>query len=65
MTASDTDMVGNTFKGNGYTWTTAPFTIDNVQSAEGNMLTEDVRLALSGGGSQAGNILLRSCKVAG
>lgn len=65
MTASDTGMVGNTFKGNGYTWTTAPFTIDNVQSAEGNMLTEDVRLALSGGGSQAGNILLRSCKVVG
>jgi membrane-bound inhibitor of C-type lysozyme len=62
--ATNTDMVGNTFRGNGYTWTTAPFTIDNVQSADGNMLTEDVNRALSGHNARTADVLVGACKVA-
>ena len=41
VTTGDAGMVGNTFKGGGYTWTTEKFDRDDVDSAAGNMLTVD------------------------
>ena len=37
-TASNADMVGNTFRGGGYTWTTDKFAEDDVEDAKGLML---------------------------
>lgn len=36
------DMVGNTFRGSGYTWSTGKFDRDNVDEVDGDMLTQDV-----------------------
>ncbi|TEA78269.1 hypothetical protein [Allopusillimonas ginsengisoli] len=63
-TSSNADMVGNTFRGNGYTWTTDKFTYDTAGEANGTMLTQDAA-AGQAGASQAGSatVLARECKA--
>ncbi len=65
-TTSNSDLVGNTFRGNGYTWTTEKFTRENVDSANGKMLTQEVQQR-SGTGqpSMVSNIVVKDCKVGG
>jgi len=41
VTAANADMVGNTFRGGGYTWVTGKFDRDDVDEVDGNMLTMD------------------------
>ena len=41
VTSGHADMVGNTFRGGGYTWTTEKFDIDDVDEVDGDMLTRD------------------------
>lgn len=41
-TASNIDMVGNTFRSDNYTWTTQAFDYDTVDSARGDMLTREI-----------------------
>src|SRR5690606_11861849 len=63
-TASNADMVGNTFKGGGYTWTTDKFVEDDVANAKGLMLTREA--AAQAGTAQApnvGSVLVRDCQV--
>ena len=67
VTAGNADMVGNTFRGGGFTWVTGKFGRDDVDEVDGDMLTRD---AAAGGaqaaGGQAGGIgtvLARDCKV--
>jgi len=67
-TSSNADVVGNTFRGNGYTWTTEKFTFDTVGDANGTMLTRDTvpaagQPAAAQGG--AATVVARSCKVTG
>ena len=45
VTTGDAGMVGNTFRGGGYTWTTEKFDHDNVDNVAGNMLTVDTPAA--------------------
>ena len=62
-TTSNADMVGNTFRGNGYTWTTDKFTRENVGSVNGKMLTQDAPQGGMGQTSTVGNVLVKDCKV--
>lgn len=62
-TSDKADLVGNTFRGNGYTWTTDKFTVENVQSKNGNMLTQDGRQTVNGNTVAVSNILAKQCKV--
>ncbi|HUH87773.1 MAG TPA: hypothetical protein VL003_06935 [Pusillimonas sp.] len=64
-TASNADMVGNTFRGNGYTWTTDKFTYDSVGETHGNMLTQDVAQNVNGQRTTVSNIIANNCVVAG
>lgn len=64
-TASNVDMVGNTFRGNGYTWTTDKFTYDTVGETHGNMLTQDVAQNVNGQQTTVSNIIANNCVVAG
>src|SRR5690606_17427278 len=64
-TTSNADMVGNTFRGNGYTWTTNKFTREDVGSVDGKMLTQDAQQGASGQASTVGNVLVSDCKVGG
>lgn len=68
-TGSKTDMVGDTFTGNGYTWATDKFTLDDTSRAKGNMLTQDTEQQSSAyNGRNAPvthNILAKDCKVTG
>lgn len=79
VTLSNADMLGNTFRGNGFTWTTQQFDYDTVASARGNMLTRDAYPAHSdvaagvqpttvapaaGQPSDVSNIIVRDCAVA-
>lgn len=41
-TASNTDMVGNTFRSENYTWVTQQFDYDTVGAARGEMLTREI-----------------------
>lgn len=41
-TATNVDMVGNTFRSDNYTWITQAFDYDNVDSARGDMLTREI-----------------------
>lgn len=41
-TATNLDMVGNTFRSDNYTWTTEAFEYDTVDSARGDMLTREI-----------------------
>jgi hypothetical protein len=66
-TGSKTDMVGDTFTGNGYTWATEKFTRDDTSRARGSMLTQDTQQPAANGQGAAltHNILAKDCKVAG
>ncbi|UYO93271.1 hypothetical protein [Pollutimonas sp. M17] len=61
-TTSNADMVGNTFRGNGYTWTTDKFTRENAGEAEGRMLTQDAQQTLGSTTSSVGNVLVKDCR---
>lgn len=63
-TTSNADMVGNTFRGNGYTWTTDKFDFDNVGTVNGNMLTRDASQTVNGQNTAVSNILVKDCRVA-
>ncbi len=62
-TTSNADMVGNTFRGNGYTWTTEKFTRENAGQVNGNMLTQETQQVASGKTSSVGNVLVKDCKA--
>jgi len=71
-TTSNSDMVGNTFRGNGYTWTTDKFAYDTAGQANGTMLTQDMaanpnaQAALAAGQpAGAATVLARDCKAVG
>lgn len=66
-TTSNADMVGNTFRGNGYTWTTEKFSFENAADAKGIMLTQDAASSSQAGGTQTGTatVLARECKPTG
>ena len=68
-TSSNADMVGNTFRGNGYTWTTEKFTYDTAGEADGRMLTRDSQASYPGAGNQAAQgaatVVARDCNVKG
>ncbi len=64
-TSSGSDMVGNTFRGNGYTWTTDKFTRDDAGSVDGKMLTQEVQQNASGQPSTVSNVIVKDCKVGG
>lgn len=58
------DMVGDTFTGNGYTWTTGKFSMEDADKVDGNMLT---RRDIATGSTTApvDTILARNCKAKG
>lgn len=62
-TTSNVDMVGNTFRGNGYTWTTEKFTSEDAGSADGKMLTQETQQVTNGQTSTASNVLVKDCRV--
>jgi membrane-bound inhibitor of C-type lysozyme len=62
-TTSNADMVGNTFRGNGYTWTTDKFTFDTVGTVKGNMLTQDSQQAVGGQTTAVSNIIVKDCQA--
>lgn len=64
-TTSNVDMVGNTFRGNGYTWTTDKFTRTNVAAVNGKMLTQEAQQVVNGQTSTVSNVLVKDCKVVG
>lgn len=64
-TTSNVDMVGNTFRGNGYTWTTDKFTHTNVAAVNGKMLTQEAQQVVNGQTSTVSNVLVKDCKVVG
>jgi membrane-bound inhibitor of C-type lysozyme len=64
-TSDKSDIVGNTFKGNGYTWRTEKFTLENVGSVNGDMLTQDGTQTVNGNRVAVSNILAKQCKVRG
>jgi hypothetical protein len=53
VTSGNADMVGNTFKGGGYTWVTEKFDRDDVDEVAGNMLTMDAPAGSSYGAAPA------------
>ncbi len=63
-TTSNADMVGNTFRGSGYTWTTGKFTIQNAGTVNGNMLTQDAPQAAGSQNAAVSNVLVKDCRVA-
>lgn len=62
-TTNNADMVGNTFRGNGYTWTTEKFTFDTVGTVKGNMLTQDSQQVVSGQTRTVSNIIVKDCQA--
>src|SRR5690606_12161448 len=64
-TSDKSDIVGNTFKGNGYTWRTEKFTLENAGSVNGDMLTQDGTQTVNGNRVAVSNILAKQCKVRG
>lgn len=60
---NNVDMVGNTFRGNGYTWTTDKFTRVDVGTVDGKMLTQEVQQVVNGQTSIVSNVVVRDCKV--
>ena len=61
-TSSNADMVGNTFSGNGHTWTTGKFTFEDVGDVDGHMLTRDTPQTINGQTSQTSAVLARDCE---
>ena len=64
-TTSNADMVGNTFRGNGYTWTTEKFMRGDVGTVNGKMLTQDKQQVVSGQTTTVSNVLVKDCRVVG
>lgn len=62
-TNSKTNLVGNTFTGHGYGWTTGQFTVQNADKVDGNLLTRTD--AGAAGASPVNTILARECHVGG
>jgi membrane-bound inhibitor of C-type lysozyme len=62
-TTSNVDMVGNTFRGNGYTWTTEKFTRGDAGMVNGKMLTQETQQVVSGQNSTISNIIVQDCRV--
>lgn len=62
-TTSNVDMVGNTFRGNGYTWTTEKFVRGDVGTVNGKMLTQETQQVVSGQTSTVSNVLVKDCRV--
>ena len=62
-TANNADMVGNTFRGGGYTWTTDKFVEGDVEDAKGLMLTRESAQPGAAQASNVGSMLARDCKV--
>jgi len=62
-TTSNADMVGNTFRGNGYTWTTDKFNHGNVHEAHGKMLTQDNTQTITGQNATVSNVLVKDCNA--
>jgi membrane-bound inhibitor of C-type lysozyme len=62
-TTNNTDIVGNTFRGGGYTWTTEKFDEGTVQQAKGTMLTRDAALQGAVQPANVDTMLLRDCVV--
>lgn len=62
-TTSNVDMVGNTFRGNGYTWTTEKFTRGDAGTVNGKMLTQETQQVVSGQTSTVSNVLVKDCRV--
>jgi len=64
-TNTNAGMVGNTFTGNGYTWTTAKFSPNDLDEAKGKMLTRDVQQQVNGQTNTIDTILAQDCDVVG
>jgi len=62
-TSGKADMVGETFSGSGYTWTTGAFTYDNADDVDGNMLTQSTVQVTGGQTTSADTILAKDCAV--
>lgn len=62
-TGGKADMVGETFSGNGYTWSTGAFTYDNAYDVDGDMLTQSTVQTSNGQTTSADTILARDCEV--
>lgn len=54
VTSGHADMVGNTFRGGGYTWVTGKFDVDDVDEVNGDMLTQDAPAGAAQGGAYGG-----------
>lgn len=54
VTSGHADMVGNTFRGGGYTWITGKFDIEDVDEVDGDMLTQDASAHATQGGAYSG-----------
>jgi membrane-bound inhibitor of C-type lysozyme len=73
VTTGNADMVGNTFRGGGHTWTTGKFDRDDVEDVDGDMLTQDAAVGAAQGTTAAaastgqsgaiGTVLLQDCRV--
>ncbi|HEX7386322.1 MAG TPA: hypothetical protein VF285_03475 [Castellaniella sp.] len=63
-TNSKSNLVGDTFVGQGYTWTTGQFTLDTAEKVDGTMLTLQDAVA-SRPGTYVNTILARGCGVRG
>ena len=63
-TNSKANLVGDTFVGQGYTWTTGQFTLDNAEKVAGTMLTRSDAVATHPG-TFVNTILARGCAVRG
>src|SRR5690606_32584087 len=54
VTSGNADMVGNTFRGGGYTWTTGKFDHGDVDEVDGDMLTQDMPAGAQGAAQGSG-----------
>ncbi|RTZ41638.1 hypothetical protein EKL30_13840 [Candidimonas sp. SYP-B2681] len=61
--SSTADMVGNTFRGSGFTWTTDKLTPENASTVHGNTLTQEAPKVINGQKVVVNNILAKDCKV--
>ncbi len=62
-TSSNVDMVGNTFRGNGHTWTTDKFTRADAGTVDGKMLTQEVQQDVNGQTSIVSNVIVKDCRA--
>lgn len=62
-TDNKADMVGETFTGSGYTWTTGAFTYDDADDVDGNMLMQSTVQVTNGQTTSGDTILAKDCEV--